>query len=146
MRFLTCKLSKHHGIYDMVFCDAGTEETCLRMLAPDGVIVVFDHVPDGAWVYKSNLYLRIYMLLLPMFDVPTSVVSMLSPKMLPKFDHPLVYDGQSCLYQLHWMHEFECVRTLVGGSRVNMMADALRAQEGAAWYGDYDVHFIRDAS
>ena len=146
MRFLPEKLSKHRGTYDMVFCDAGSEDRCLRLLARDGIVVMFDHVPDWDWLCKRKLYLRLYMLLKPKFDVPTSVVAMVSPQVIPKFEHPLVYDGQSCLYQLDWMHEFECVRTLVVGSRVNMMADALRAQEGAAWYGDYDVHFIRDAT
>lgn len=146
MKFIPGPVSKHVGVYDMVFCDAGAEDKCLRLLARDGIIVVFDALPDVEWVYAHRMYQRSYKLLTPQFDVPTSLVYMVSPMPIPEFEHPLVYDGQSCLYQLHWMHEMECYRTLVVGSRCNQMANALDAQQEAAWYEDYAVHLIRDAT
>lgn len=130
----------------MVFCDAGSEKACLKLLTHDGIVVMFDHVPHGGMLCRKYLYLQLYLLLKPRLNVPTSLVSMVSRYPIPKFEHSLVYDGDACLYQLHWIHELECKNVLVVGSRCNVMADAISAQEGAAWYGGYSFHFIRDAT
>lgn len=143
-RILRESLAKHKGTYDLIFCDPTDASGVKRLLAPDGIAVVFgvSRIELARCSYRTW---KTWPTIGKGVDIPNSRVAMLSDtrRKIPAFSHPLVYDGSSWLYQFHWMLELQAARVFCTGARVNAMLDALDQQEGAPWLEDVHITLLR---